>query len=415
MRHLNGRCCSSPPSTQVGTAPLVRPRFDCVALPGVGGNEDASFERPPSGNSAGGSADAEAQRLRREAAELMSEADNWAKGAEGERRTAQRLDALPTNFVILHDLRVPDSPANIDHLVIGPTGVCVIDSKANTGRFTEGSGILWRGNRPIRDEVSTLEFICARVSEHLEVPVRGVLCYTEATLPQPVTRIDDAVAVTLNALPATITSGPAVHTPAMVEWLTRLAGELDGPPDETPSDPSNRTAPSVRRGSSSNQGGRRTVLSGPGTPAPPPTDVAAPRRRSLLPGCLAVIVLMMILLVVAVLFMAGLSRLATTIDPSTTTAEPGPPAVGVTFECRSAGAGYSAEFTYPEQGLSHTSYDVVVEFDQQELLRETWTTKYMPAPTLTGLWPGVELVVQTLASDGSTASSQSVATPVEPC
>jgi hypothetical protein len=41
--------------------------------------------------------------------------------------------------VVFHDLAVPGSPANVDHLVIGPTGVFVIDSKRWRGRVRQGA------------------------------------------------------------------------------------------------------------------------------------------------------------------------------------------------------------------------------------------------------------------------------------
>jgi hypothetical protein len=54
----------------------------------------------------------------------------WAKGAAGERRTANDLARLPKEFAVLHDLRMPGSRANIDHLVIGPTGVFTVETKS---------------------------------------------------------------------------------------------------------------------------------------------------------------------------------------------------------------------------------------------------------------------------------------------
>jgi hypothetical protein len=58
----------------------------------------------------------------------------WRRGAAGERRTARLLDPLERHgWAVLHDLAVPGSPANIDHLVIGPGGVFVIDSKQYPG------------------------------------------------------------------------------------------------------------------------------------------------------------------------------------------------------------------------------------------------------------------------------------------
>jgi hypothetical protein len=59
----------------------------------------------------------------------------WRRGAAGERRTAQLLDPLKQHgWAVLHDLAVPHSQADIDHVVIGPGGVFVIDSKQYRGR-----------------------------------------------------------------------------------------------------------------------------------------------------------------------------------------------------------------------------------------------------------------------------------------
>ncbi|WP_433418814.1 nuclease-related domain-containing protein [Microtetraspora malaysiensis] len=63
----------------------------------------------------------------------------WRRGALGERRTARRLRLLASlGYTVLHDRRLPHGRANVDHLVIGGTGVFVIDSKQ------------WQGDRPAR-------------------------------------------------------------------------------------------------------------------------------------------------------------------------------------------------------------------------------------------------------------------------
>ena len=65
-----------------------------------------------------------------------SDAIAWRRGAAGERRTARRLAQLERHgWAVLHDLAVPGSRANLDHLVIGPGGVFVIDSKQYRGRL----------------------------------------------------------------------------------------------------------------------------------------------------------------------------------------------------------------------------------------------------------------------------------------
>jgi hypothetical protein len=49
------------------------------------------------------------------------QARTWRRGAHGEQHTARLLDRLTRDgYVVFHDLAVPDSPANVDHLVIGP-------------------------------------------------------------------------------------------------------------------------------------------------------------------------------------------------------------------------------------------------------------------------------------------------------
>jgi hypothetical protein len=63
------------------------------------------------------------------------QARTWQRGAAGERHTARLLRRLHRDgYVVFHDLAVPgNTSANVDHLVIGPTGVFVIDSKQWTG------------------------------------------------------------------------------------------------------------------------------------------------------------------------------------------------------------------------------------------------------------------------------------------
>lgn len=59
----------------------------------------------------------------------------WARGATGERKAASFLDAVVSDSVrVLHDRRTPGSTANIDHIVVAPSGVFVIDTKRYKGR-----------------------------------------------------------------------------------------------------------------------------------------------------------------------------------------------------------------------------------------------------------------------------------------
>jgi hypothetical protein len=71
----------------------------------------------------------------------------WRRSAVGERRTARLLAPLERRgWAVLHDLAIPNSQANIDHLVIGPGGVLAIDSKQYRGRLrVDHDGMVWHG------------------------------------------------------------------------------------------------------------------------------------------------------------------------------------------------------------------------------------------------------------------------------
>jgi hypothetical protein len=84
----------------------------------------------------------------------------WRRGAAGERRTARLLGPLERyGWAILHDLALPGSRANLDHLVIGPGGVFVIDSKQYSGRLQlDPSGRLWHGRHPLAPTLRAVSF-----------------------------------------------------------------------------------------------------------------------------------------------------------------------------------------------------------------------------------------------------------------
>jgi Nuclease-related domain len=90
--------------------------------------------------------------------------------------------------VLLHDLQVPGSHANIDHLAIGPAGVFVIDSKYYRGALQLGvDGMLWYGGYPLAQQLATAVWATLRVAEALqlppEVPVVPLLVIHRAPVP----------------------------------------------------------------------------------------------------------------------------------------------------------------------------------------------------------------------------------------
>jgi Nuclease-related domain len=106
------------------------------------------------------------------------QARTWQRGAHGERRTARLLDRLTRDgYVVFHDLAVPDSPANLDHLVIGPSGVFVIDSKQWTGQVHQsGDGLAWHNHYPLDRTLETVRWEAQQVSRLLGTRAAALLC-----------------------------------------------------------------------------------------------------------------------------------------------------------------------------------------------------------------------------------------------
>lgn len=68
----------------------------------------------------------------------------WRRGALGERAVAARL-AKVRRVVVLHDRRIPGTRVNIDHIIVGPSGVYVLDAKVGKGRvMARNVGSIWK-------------------------------------------------------------------------------------------------------------------------------------------------------------------------------------------------------------------------------------------------------------------------------
>jgi hypothetical protein len=106
------------------------------------------------------------------------QARSWQRGALGERHTAHLLGRLTRDgYVLFHDLAVPDSPANVDHLVIGPSGVFVIDSKQWTGSVHQGAdGLAWHNHYPLDRTLEMARWEARQVSRVLGSRAAALLC-----------------------------------------------------------------------------------------------------------------------------------------------------------------------------------------------------------------------------------------------
>jgi len=83
----------------------------------------------------------------------LGTAGTWAAGACGEQFVAQQLEGLGPDWYVTHDVAVGSRGANLDHVVVGPAGPFVLNSK-------------YHGDKPVvvQDEV----WVNGRRTGHVE-------------------------------------------------------------------------------------------------------------------------------------------------------------------------------------------------------------------------------------------------------
>jgi hypothetical protein len=152
----------------------------------------------------------------------------WRRGAAGERRTARLLDPLERHgWAVLHDLAIPGSRANLDHLVIGPGGVFVIDSKHYRGHLQlDGSGRLWHGRYPLAPMLRAVDYEAdqaARVLVDSDVVVVPIVAVHGAQVPWGKVVTNGVPVVAARRLPSMLRALPAVLGPERVAVLADQA------------------------------------------------------------------------------------------------------------------------------------------------------------------------------------------------
>jgi hypothetical protein len=151
----------------------------------------------------------------------------WRRGAFGERRTARLLSQLERHgWVVLHDLSVPGSRANLDHLVIGPGGVFVIDSKQYRGRLQlDPSGRLWHGRYPLAPTLRAASWEADQAARVLPDPgmaVVPIVAVHGAQVPWGKVVVEGVPVLPARRLPSMLRTLPAVLGP---ERVALLAGQ----------------------------------------------------------------------------------------------------------------------------------------------------------------------------------------------
>jgi hypothetical protein len=122
--------------------------------------------------------------------------DAWATGAVGEEKVGRGLEKLGPEFIVLHDRRIPGSKANIDHLVVGPTGVFIVETKNVAGKVVVANGQLRvagrrreYGSQAWREAMAVQGVLAPKLAQ-FGLDVRPLLCFTKADLPWGSPQVD---------------------------------------------------------------------------------------------------------------------------------------------------------------------------------------------------------------------------------
>jgi len=135
-----------------------------------------------------------------------------ARGAEGEERVAAVMSSLPEIWSVFHG--VPMDSGDLDHVLIGPPGLVVVETIRWKGRVTIRDGRLWDGDEAYPGyEVDRLISRSRAFAERLEaedIPVHTIVVVAGGRIgglsgeQEGIRLVDESMLVeTLTALPLT--------------------------------------------------------------------------------------------------------------------------------------------------------------------------------------------------------------------
>ena len=141
----------------------------------------------------------------------------WRTGAFGEERTGELLGPLEAEgFRIIHDRLIPRSRANIDHIVVGPPGIFIVETKNYERKLSRGQKERFAAQA--KREAAAVARVVSPVS------VTPLICVHRADLGWFKVRVDGVRIVSPKELIRVLRKAPELLVPAEV---ARLADQID--------------------------------------------------------------------------------------------------------------------------------------------------------------------------------------------
>lgn len=110
--------------------------------------------------------------------------DRAERGADAEHTVGRALKALPDSYHVIHDLTFEGF--NIDHVVIGPTGIFPIETKSQAGRVRARNDTLLLNGQPSNAMVDQTWVSAYTIRDLLQrttgkvYPIHPILCFPNA-------------------------------------------------------------------------------------------------------------------------------------------------------------------------------------------------------------------------------------------
>lgn len=121
--------------------------------------------------------------------------DDFLKGARGEETTARELSLLPEEFAVFHGLSIPMPNAarslatDIDHVVVGPNGIFVIETKNWSDSISIKDGnLLYNNTKPSRPPLEQVKAAAKALQTFIEnktgdpQQLQPILCFASNNL-----------------------------------------------------------------------------------------------------------------------------------------------------------------------------------------------------------------------------------------
>lgn len=125
---------------------------------------------------------------------------NYLKGAKGEEWVAHELSFLSSEYTVFNGLHLASGKENFDHIIVGPSGIFVVETKNWKGSVEFRDGKLYAGGKepsrpPLRQVKAATAELVAYIDDagHGGIPIHSVLCFISTRLPEEIMNVNGVI------------------------------------------------------------------------------------------------------------------------------------------------------------------------------------------------------------------------------